>query len=328
MHQFRRPRRNRKSASLRSLVEETTLSLNDIISPLFVCSGEKKREAIASMPGIFRYSLDELLKEIEEQIALGVHAFCLFPALPDELKDSLASEALKPEGLYLQTLKKVKEEFPQITLMTDIALDPYSSDGHDGLVDPETGTIKNDETLSILGKMGVLQAQMGADILGPSDMMDGRVGFIRNCLEEAGHTETLIMSYTAKYASGFYGPFRDALESAPKAGDKKTYQMNPANWREAIVETQLDEAEGADILMVKPGLPYLDILVRMREATPLPLSVYNVSGEYAMIKAAGEKGWLDETTVMLESLTGFKRAGADLILTYFAKDLALSFKKL
>ena len=284
--------------------------------------GKDQAVAVKSMPGIFRYSLDLLLKEVEELSQLGVRGVCLFPALEDQLKDSRASEALNEKGLYLRCLREVAERFPQLVLMTDVALDPYSSDGHDGLVDPKSGEILNDATLEILAQMAVAQAKAGATMIGPSDMMDGRVGVIRAALDAANFSNVSIMSYTAKYASAFYGPFRDALESAPKKGDKKSYQMNPANRREALREAQLDAAEGADILMVKPALSYLDIISDLKRSTTLPISAYNVSGEYAMVKAAAQNGWIDGDKVMLEILLSIKRAGADIILTYFAKDAA------
>lgn len=302
------------------MVQETTLSVNDFIFPLFLIEGTEKKEEIASMPGIFRYSLDLLLEEIQECVDLGIKGFCVFPSLGDDKKDKYAMEGHNDNGLYIQALSKIKSQFPDIALMTDIAMDPYSSDGHDGLV--ENGEILNDETLEILGKMALSQAKAGADILGPSDMMDGRVGYIRNVLDEAGYTQVSIMSYTAKYASAFYGPFRDALDSAPKFGDKKTYQMNPANASEALIEADLDIEEGADMIMVKPALTYLDIIKLLKDNYDIPITAYNVSGEYAMIKAAAQNGWLDGEKVMLESLLSMKRAGADIILTYFAKEVA------
>lgn len=320
----RRPRRNRKSAAIRSMVEETVLSVNDFIYPMFLIEGTKQKEEIASMPGIYRYSLDLLLEEIQECVDLGIKGFCVFPSLGDDKKDKYATEGYNKDSLYNQALKQIKSRFPEIALMTDIAMDPYSSDGHDGIV--ENGEILNDETLEILGKMALAQAEAGADILGPSDMMDGRVGYIRNVLDEAGFTQVSIMSYTAKYASAFYGPFRDALDSAPKFGDKKTYQMNPANASEALIEADLDIAEGADMIMVKPAMAYLDIIKLLKDNYDIPITAYNVSGEYAMLKAAAEKGWLDGEKVMLESLLAIKRAGADIVLTYFAKEVAKIIK--
>ncbi|PIP95627.1 MAG: porphobilinogen synthase [Bdellovibrio sp. CG12_big_fil_rev_8_21_14_0_65_39_13] len=320
--QLNRPRRNRRSSSVRSMVAETVLTTNDLLAPLFVVAGQNQRIPIQSMPGQFRFSIDQLIIEAKEIYSLGIPAVAVFPAIEGKLKNPKATEAVNPDGLYSRALRAVKEAVPELTLMTDIALDPYNSDGHDGLVDAESGEILNDQTLEILSQMAVLQANCGADIVGPSDMMDGRVGAIRKALEGEGYHHTLIMSYCAKYASSFYGPFRDALDSAPKAGDKKTYQMNPANIREALREAQLDEQEGADILMVKPGLPYLDVIKSLRESSHLPIAAYNVSGEYAMIKAAAEKGWLDGERAMMEMLLSFKRAGTDIILTYFAKEAA------
>lgn len=320
----RRPRRNRKSAVIRDMVEETTVTINDLIFPVFLIEGKNKKSEVTSMPGIYRLSADLLLKEVEECLRLGIRAFDIFPAVEDQHKDKTASKSFDPDFFYLKTLKEVKKQFPEACVMTDIALDPYSSDGHDGLV--RDGKILNDETLDILGKMALAQAETGIDILGPSDMMDGRVGFIRNILDQNGFTEVSIMSYTAKYASAFYNPFRDALDSAPKSGDKKTYQMNPANRREALIEAALDTDEGADFLMVKPALAYLDIIRLLKDHSSLPVAAYNVSGEYAMIKAASQKGWLDGEKVMRETLRSIKRAGADVILTYFAKEFARSEK--
>lgn len=320
MLNVKRPRRNRKSAAIRAMVQETILSVNDFIYPVFLIEGVNKKEEIASMPGIYRFSLDLLLKEIQECVDLGIKGFCVFPSLGDDKKDKYATEGHNPESLYNTALKEIKTQFLNIAVMTDIAMDPYSSDGHDGIV--EDGEILNDETLAILGKMAIAQAKAGADILGPSDMMDGRVGYIRKVLDEAGFTNVSIMSYTAKYASAFYGPFRDALDSAPKFGDKKTYQMNPANAKEALIEADLDIEEGADMIMVKPALAYLDIIKLLKDNYDIPITAYNVSGEYAMLKAAAEKGWLDGEKVMMETLLSIKRAGADIILTYFAKEAA------
>ncbi|WP_020530622.1 porphobilinogen synthase [Flexithrix dorotheae] len=318
---LRRPRRNRKSPVIRSLVEETQVTVNDLIYPLFLIEGEKQKEEVTSMPGIFRYSLDNLMDEVKASIDLGINSFCIFPSLPDAKKDKYATEGYNPDSLYNVALKELKNKFPESCIMTDIAMDPYSSDGHDGIY--ENGEILNDATLDILGKMALEQAKSGADILGPSDMMDGRVGFLREILDAAGFSHVSIMSYTAKYASAFYGPFRDALDSAPKAGDKKTYQMNPANSREALIEGELDFEEGADFLMVKPALSYLDIIKLLNDNFDLPVSAYNVSGEYAMIKAADKMGWLDGEKTMVEMLTSIKRAGAKIILTYFAKEFAM-----
>jgi len=317
-----RPRRNRKSELVRRMVRENLLSTNDLIAPMFLKDGNNIIEPIHSMPGINRYSIDELVKECKVLFDLGIPCVSLFPAIEDKLKNPKASEAYNPDGLYQRAIKEVKNAIPELVIMTDVALDPYSSDGHDGLVDPKTGEILNDATLEVLAKMSIVQAKSGSDILGPSDMMDGRIGFIRDALDEENYTQVSIMSYAAKYASAFYGPFRDALNSAPKKGDKKTYQMDYANVREALREAYLDEAEGADILMVKPGLPYLDVIKAIRDNTTLPMAAYNVSGEYAMVKAAHEKGWIDGEKVMMEMLYSFKRAGSDMILTYFAKEAA------
>ena len=317
-----RPRRNRKTDAIRRLVRETHLAPSDLIAPLFIKEGSNLREEIKTMPGVFRLSIDELVKECRELHSLGVPCVSLFPAIEDKLKDAKASEAYNPNGIYQRAIKEVKNALPDLMIMTDVALDPYSSDGHDGLVDPKTGEILNDQTLEVLAKMALVQAISGADIVGPSDMMDGRIGYIRDALDEENHTNVTIMSYAAKYASAFYGPFRDALGSAPKKGDKKTYQMDYANVREALREAYLDESEGADILMVKPGLPYLDVIKTLRDNTTLPIAAYNVSGEYAMIKAAASLGMMDEEKAMLEMLWAFKRAGSDMILTYFAKDAA------
>lgn len=317
---YSRPRRLRNSDNTRRMVAENSLSVNDFISPLFVMEGTSKKEEILSMPGYFRFSMDLLLKEVEEIQALGIPSVLLFAKVPDEKKDNKGTEALNPKGLMQQAVKSIKKEFPEMVVMTDVAMDPYSSYGHDGIV--EDGRILNDESADLLAKMAVSHAEAGADFVAPSDMMDGRILFMREALEEMGFTETGIMAYSAKYASSYYGPFRDALDSAPGFGDKKTYQMNPANVIEAVKEAVLDEQEGADIIMVKPGVPYLDVVRAVKEAVHLPVSVYNVSGEYAMIKAAAEKGWLNEEQAMMEQLIGFKRAGADLIATYFAKDAA------
>jgi len=316
-----RPRRNRKSAAIRDLVQETTLSVNDFIFPMFVMEGSGIKSEIKSMPNIYRFSIDTLLEEIKEISDLGIKSICLFPNYPEAKKDKYATESHNSETLYLKALSEIKNKFPHIALMTDVAMDPYSSDGHDGLV--ENGEILNDETLDILGKMALAQAHAGADIIGPSDMMDGRIGYIREMLDDEGFTNVSIMSYSVKYASAFYGPFRDALDSAPKFGDKKTYQMNPANVREAIIEGQLDMAEGADFLMVKPAFSYLDVIKTMADNFDLPIAAYNVSGEYAMIKAAAQNGWLDGDKAMLEMLLSIKRAGAKIILSYFAKEFAI-----
>lgn len=316
----RRPRRNRKSEAIRAMVEETSVSVNDLIFPLFLTEGTNQKTEVASMPGIFRLSTDLMLKEVETCMNLGIKAFDIFPAVDDAHKDKTATKSYDSNFFYLRALREIKKQFPEACIMTDVAMDPYSSDGHDGLV--KDGKILNDETLDILGKMALAQAETGIDIIGPSDMMDGRVGYLREVLDQNGFTEVSIMSYTAKYASGFYNPFRDALDSAPKFGDKKTYQMNPANTTEALVEAQLDFEEGADFLMVKPALAYLDIIKLLKDNFPLPIAAYNVSGEYAMVKAAAQKGWLDGDRVMKEMLLSIKRAGADVILTYFAKEFA------
>jgi len=302
------------------MVEETRLSVKDFIFPLFLIEGSTQQVEVSSMPGIFRYSTDLLLREIESCMKLGIMAFDIFPAYPESKKDKTATESYNPDTFYLQAVEAVKRNFPEACVMTDVAMDPYSSDGHDGLV--RDGKILNDETLEILGKMTLAQARAGADIIGPSDMMDGRVGFLRNVLDANGFQEVSIMSYTAKYASAFYNPFRDALDSAPKSGDKKTYQMDPANASEALIEADLDVEEGADFLMVKPALAYLDIIKLLKDNYQVPIAAYNVSGEYAMIKASAERGWLDGERAMLESLLSIKRAGANIILSYFAKEFA------
>lgn len=319
-----RPRRNRKSEAIRNLIQENHVTVNDFIFPLFLIDGKNKKSEVKSMPGIFRLSPDLMLKEIEQCLKLGITTFDVFPSLTDKYKDKFATESTNKNGLYLKTLALIKKKFPEACIMTDVAMDPYSSDGHDGLV--KNGEIVNDETLDILAKMAIAQAECGIDIIGPSDMMDGRVGFLRDALDDAGFSNVSIMSYTAKYASAFYGPFRDALDSAPKFGDKKTYQMNPANSKEALIEAQLDLEEGADFLMVKPALSYLDIIKDLSTNFDLPIAAYNVSGEYAMVKAAAAKGWIDGDRVRDEILLSMKRAGASIILTYFAKEWALKHK--
>ncbi len=315
-----RPRRNRKNEAVRKMIQETHLGVEHLIFPMFLVDGTNKKETIPSLPNMYRWSEDLVLKEIEECLELGISTFDIFPAVEEELKDKLATYSYSDDNFYLRIIRSIKERFPEAVLMSDVAMDPYSSDGHDGLV--ENGKILNDETLPILSKMSVAQAQAGIDIIGPSDMMDGRVGAIREALDNQGYTETSIMSYSAKYASAFYGPFRDALNSAPKFGDKKTYQMDPANKLEALIEAELDTAEGADMLMVKPATMYLDVIHLLKTECALPITAYNVSGEYAMIHAASEKGWLDYDRSMCEMLLSIKRAGADGILTYFAKDFA------
>lgn len=324
---FHRPRRNRQNEVIRSMVRENYLSPDHFIAPLFVIEGKNQSVPIKSMPGHSRLSIDELVKEAKELYSLGVKCVALFPAIDDKLKTPDAREAFNKDGLNARAIRAVKEAVPGMLVMGDIALDPYSSEGHDGLVDPKTGEILNDPTLEVLAKQALCEAEAGADIIGPSDMMDGRVGYLRRALDESKFQNTMIMSYTAKYASGYYGPFREALDSAPKKGDKKTYQMDPANSTEALREAQLDTDEGADILMVKPGLPYLDIIYRLKEMSTLPIAAYNVSGEYAMVKAAAQNGWIDNDKVILETLTCFRRAGADIILTYFAKEAARLLNK-
>ena len=315
-----RPRRNRQSPAIRDLVRETDLSPGHLIYPLFIQDGEENTP-IDAMPGCQRWCLRDLIKEAGEAHTLGVPAVVLFPRIPDELKTRGAEECHHADGLVPRAIRALKAAHPCLTVITDVALDPYNSDGHDGLVSDD-GRILNDETVEVLCRQAICHAEAGADIVAPSDMMDGRVAALRAALDAAGHSQVAIMSYTAKYASAYYGPFRGALDSAPKSGDKKTYQMDPANAREALREAALDEAEGADILMVKPAGAYLDIILRLRGATTLPIAAYQVSGEYLMIKAAAASGWLDEDKVMMESLLGIRRAGADMILTYFAKRVA------
>jgi len=321
---LQRPRRNRRTAAIRSLVRETTLNPGHLIWPLFVCEGKQQKIAIKSMPDVFRLSRDLIVKEARLAAKLGVPAVALFPALPAKLKDKTASESINPNGLLQQTIKAIKDAVPGLAVITDVAMDPYSSDGHDGYV--SRGQIVNDRTVDLLCGMAVSQAVAGADLVAPSDMMDGRVGAIRRALDSAGHTDTGILAYSVKYCSAFYGPFRDALDSAPRSGDKKTYQMDPANRREAIREVMLDVEEGADIVMVKPALPYLDIIREVRNAVHVPVAAYNVSGEYSMIKWAAKAGCLNEKDAMMESLLSIRRAGADIILTYFAKSAALAMR--
>jgi porphobilinogen synthase len=316
---LQRPRRNRKSEVIRQMVQETHVSAANLIFPLFIVEGEKQKVEVASMPGIYRLSIDNLLREVEECVKLGLNSFDLFPNIDEAFKDKYATESHREESLYLRAINAVKKDFPDVCVVTDVAMDPYSSDGHDGIV--ENGEILNDETLEVLGKMALAHARAGADIIAPSDMMDGRVGYIRKVLDDHNFTHVSIMSYSAKYASAFYGPFRDALNSAPKLGDKKTYQMNPANQREALIESRLDEQEGADFLMVKPALSYLDVIKLIKDNTELPVAAYNVSGEYAMVKAAAQRGWLDERRTTVEVLTSIRRAGATAILTYHAKEV-------
>lgn len=319
MHLQRRPRILRQSTAIRSLVAETIISPNDFIAPLFIVEGTNIKEEISSMPGYFRYSLDNTVEEVKHLWSLGIKGALLFIKCEDHLKDNKGTEALNADGLMQRSIKAIKNAVPEICVMTDIALDPFSTFGHDGIV--ENNNIVNDPTVEVLAAMSVSHAAAGADIVAPSDMMDGRIGAIRKALEENNFTNTGILSYSAKYASCFYGPFRDALDSAPGFGDKKTYQMDFANRREAIKETLLDVAEGADIVMVKPALSYLDIIREVKNEVNIPVAAYQVSGEYAMIKAAAEKGWLNEEKAIFETITSIKRAGADLITTYFAKDI-------
>jgi porphobilinogen synthase len=318
MYLQRRNRILRVSPSIRSMVAETILTPNDFIVPLFITEGENIKQEIASMPNYFRYSIDNTVKEVNELWGMGIKAVLLFVKSKDELKDNKGTEAINPNGLMQRSIKAIKDAVPEMLVMTDVALDPFSSYGHDGIV--ENGRIVNDPTVEVLAQMSVSHAQAGADFVAPSDMMDGRIGAIRKALEENNFINTGIMAYSAKYASCFYGPFRDALDSAPGFGDKKTYQMDYSNRIEAVKEALMDVEEGADIVMVKPGLPYLDIVREVKNAVNVPVSVYNISGEYAMIKAAAKMGWIDEDKAILETLTSFKRAGADLIATYFAKD--------
>ncbi|CAN5621331.1 porphobilinogen synthase [soil metagenome] len=323
MYLQRRNRILRTTAAIRSLVSETTLTPNDFIVPLFIDKGEDIKKEIASMPGYYRNSLDVTVKEIKELWSMGLRSVLLFVKAKDETKDNTGKEAWNADGLMQRSIKAIKDACPEMVVMTDVALDPYSSYGHDGIV--KDGEIVNDETVDALVKMSVSHAVAGADFVAPSDMMDGRIGAIREGLEESGFTKVGIMAYSAKYASCFYGPFRDALDSAPGFGDKKTYQMNYANRIEAIKETLQDVEEGADIVMIKPALAYLDIIREVKNAVNVPVSAYNISGEYAMIKAAAKMGWIDENKAIIETLTSMKRAGADLIATYFAKDAVKLF---
>jgi porphobilinogen synthase len=321
----RRPRRNRASESIRQLVRETNLESGHLVLPLFLMEGNAIHHQIPSLPVAARMSLDNILRTIESAIGLGVNSFMIFPAVPEKNKDKIATYSYAEDNFYLEASRKIKEQFPESCLISDVAMDPYSSDGHDGYV--ENGKIINDITLPILAKMSVAQAQAGFDILGPSDMMDGRVGVIREALDKAGYYNTGIMSYTAKYASAFYGPFRDALDSAPKSGDKKTYQMDPANSREALIEAELDTQEGADFLMVKPALHYLDIIKNLSSNFDTPIAAYHVSGECAMLLAACQNGWLDYEKAMPETLTSIRRAGASVIISYLAMDFARWVKR-
>lgn len=314
----KRPRRLRTSSAIRALVAENSLSVNDLMTPLFILEGEGQQKEIPSMPGYYKKSLDLTVEDVKELYAMGLKSVLLFVQVDDSLKDNSGTEAINPEGLMQQAVRAIKDAVPEMLVMTDVALDPYSSYGHDGIV--EDGKIVNDPTVEVLAEMALSHARAGANFVAPSDMMDGRIKSIRKRLDEEGFADTGIMSYSAKYASSFYGPFRDALDSAPGFGDKKTYQMNPANAIEGVKEALLDIEEGADMVMVKPGLPYLDMVHRVKQVSEVPVSVYHVSGEYAMIKAAAAKGWIDEDTAIMESLLSFKRAGADLIATYFSRD--------
>lgn len=328
MEMMIRGRRNRRSAAIRGLVRENRLAVEDLILPLFFHE-DAENVAIASMPGCTRWSVDGLVGEVKSAYALGIRAVVLFPKIAEELKNPFGAECANEAGLVPKAIRAIKEACPGICVITDVALDPYNSDGHDGIVVREGDGLKilNDATVEVLCSQALCHARAGADIVAPSDMMDGRVGAIRLALDEEGFEEVGIMAYTAKYASAFYGPFRGALDSAPKEGDKKTYQMDPGNVREAIRELLMDEQEGADVVMVKPAGPYLDVIARLRDETTLPIAAYQVSGEYLMIKSACAGGWLDEKAVVMESLLGIKRAGADMILTYFAKDLARWLKE-
>lgn len=318
MYPYKRPRRLRQNEAIRSLVQETIVTPNDFLVPLFISEGTNQIKEIPSMPNYFKKSLDLTVQDVKELWKMGIKSVLLFVQVPDDLKDNQGTEAINADGLMQRSVRAIKDAVPEMLVMTDVALDPYSSYGHDGIV--EDGQILNDSTAEVLAAMSVSHAEAGADFVAPSDMMDGRILTIREALEEEGFTNTGIMSYSAKYASSFYGPFRDALDSAPGFGDKKTYQMNPANGHEAVKEILMDIEEGADMVMVKPGLPYLDIVKEAKAISEVPISVYQVSGEYAMIKAAAEKGWINEEQAIMESLTSIKRAGADVIATYFAKE--------
>jgi porphobilinogen synthase len=320
-----RPRRNRRSPNIRGLVSETALSPAHLVLPLFVQEGEGKATPIASMPGQARLSVDLLVEKAREALGLGVPAVEIFPLIPEAQKDPRGSESANASGLVPRAVRALKQALPELVVITDVALDPYSSDGHDGVV--VDGRIDNDESLPILAAMAVAQARAGADVVAPSDMMDGRIGVVRRALDDAGFTDVLVCSYCCKYASAFYGPFRDALDSAPRAGDKKTYQLDPANYRECAREVALDEAEGADWLMVKPGLPYADVIRFVRDHSSLPVAVYHVSGEYSMLKAAAERGFIDYERALMESLLCLRRAGADIIFTYGALDAARILKR-
>ena len=317
MYPIQRNRRLRSSESLRTMLHECSLNPNDFIVPLFVIDGKQKKEEISSMPGYYRMSIDLLPKHVKNLWSLGLKSVLIFVKVPNNLKDNKGTEALNPDGLMQRAIKTVKDAVPKMVVMTDVALDPYSSYGHDGIV--EKGNILNDPTVNILSKISLTHAQAGADVIAPSDMMDGRVLKIRELLEAENYVNTVIMSYSVKYASGFYGPFRDALNSAPNFGDKKTYQMDFRNRKEALIEAKRDIKEGADIVMVKPGMAYLDVISELSKNVDAPIATYQVSGEYAMLKAAAEKGWVDHNQIMIEQLISFKRAGASLIATYFAE---------
>lgn len=314
-----RPRRNRKNVSIRGLLQETRLHPHDFVAPLFVLEGNQQQQPISSMPGVYRFSLDRLIKEVESLLKLGIMAIALFPVIDSDKKDAYGSEALREDNLSVRTIKEIKKRFPELCIIADIALDPFTTHGHDGLVN-QKWEVLNDPSLEVLGKMSVLLAQAGADVVAPSDMMDGRVGYIRSQLDNVGFTDVSILAYAAKYASALYGPFREALHSNPQ-GDKKGYQLNPANWQEALRECALDEKEGADMLLIKPALAYLDIISKVKATSLLPVGAYQVSGEYAMIKAAAQNGWIDGSRVMQECLLSIKRAGADFIFTYAAKEM-------
>lgn len=328
MYLQRRNRINRRSAAIRAMVAETTLTPNDFIVPLFIEDGKDMVVEIPSMSNYYRRSLDKTIEHVKELWSMDLKCVLLFVKSPDELKDNTGKESWNPDGIMQRSIKAIKDAVPEMVVMTDVALDPYSSYGHDGIVNPEKGTILNDETVEALVKMSLSHAEAGADLIAPSDMMDGRIGAFREALENNGYTDVGIMSYSAKYASCFYGPFRDALDSAPGFGDKKTYQMNYANRIEAIDEVLQDVEQGADIVMVKPAMAYLDIIREVKNTVTVPVSAYHVSGEYAMIKAAAQRGWLDENKAIIESLTSIKRAGADLIATYFAMDAVRLFHSL
>ena len=317
---LQRPRRNRLTPTLRNLVQENYLQVSSLIQPLFLVPGENIKLEIKSLPGIFRFSEDLLLEEIGACMAVGVKTFLIFPAIPEKLKDKGATYSYSKDNFYLKAARNIKKKFPSSCIISDVAMDPYSIDGHDGWV--EDGQILNDKTLPVLAKMAAAQVEAGFDMIGPSDMMDGRIQYIREYLDNEGYTNTGIMAYTAKYASAFYGPFRDALDSAPKAGDKKTYQMNPANLQESLKEAHLDISEGADVIMVKPALHYLDVIHLLKTNTNIPIAAYHVSGECAMLIAAAQNGWLDRQKAIEETLMGIKRAGADIIITYFAREYA------